>query len=199
MSAMTTPDELQDVLLDVLPPQGDWTEEEYLWLTDKTSRPIEYTDGYIEVLPMPTDEHQGILGFFHLLLFPFLQQRGGVVRFSPLRLRLRPRKFREPDLLILLDAQDARRGNRYWNGADLVMEIVSADKPARDLVEKRGEYAAAGIPEYWIVNPLDETIAVLTLRDGTYVEHGVFARGARATSILLPGFSVVVEEVFEAR
>ncbi|MGN6758293.1 MAG: Uma2 family endonuclease, partial [Thermomicrobiales bacterium] len=88
--------------------------------------------------------------------------------------------------------------DRYWLGADLVLEVVSADEPARDLITKRREYAEAGIPEYWIVNPLDTTITVLVLRDGQYTEHGVFTRGQRATSALLPEFAVDVAEVFAA-
>ena len=100
--------------------------------------------------------------------------------------------------MLLLDAKDPRRQNRYWQGADLALEVVSADKPERDLVEKRGDYAEAGIPEYWIVNPETETITVLRLEDAAYVEHGVFARGAEAASALLPGFSVSVDAVFDA-
>src|SRR4051812_34174922 len=196
MSTMTTTDELHQALLELLPPQGGWTEEEYLWLTDDTNKLIEFTDGFIEVLPMPTDEHQGISGFFYLALVQYLQSFGGVVRYSPLRLRLRAGKYREPDLLLLRDAHDSRRQNRYWLWADLVMEIVSEDKPERDLVEKRADFAEAGIPEYWIVNPLNQTILVLALRDGTYVAHGVFRRGTRATSVILADFAVDVDTVF---
>ena len=77
--------------------------------------------------------------------------------------------------------------------------MVSDDKPERDLVEKRGDYAEAGIPEYWIVNPETETITVLRLEDTTYVEYGVFGRGAEAAgSALLPGFTVSVDAVFDA-
>lgn len=199
MRAMTSPNELQHVILDLLPPQGDWSEEEYLWLTDKTNRPIEYTDGYIEVLPMPTSQHQAIVRFLVFALFGYLQPHGGTVLFAPLRLRLLSGKFREPDVLVLLNATDPRYCDRYWSGADLVVEVVSPDKPARDLVEKRRDYAEAGIPEYWIVNPLDETIAVLRLHDGAYVEHGVFARGAWATSALVPEFAVAVDDVFDAK
>ena len=124
---------------------------------------------------------------------------GGVILYSPLRLRIRPRKFREPDLLLLLDARDPRRQDRYWLGADLVVEIVSPDKPERDLVEKRFDYAEGGIPEYWIVNPLDQTITVLRLDGDEYAEHGVFRRGEQATSALLADFSVAVSAVFDAR
>jgi Uma2 family endonuclease len=192
----TSPREYRRVMLELLPQQGQWSEEEYLWLTDRAERPVEFNDGSIEVLPMPTDSHQGIVLLFARLLFSYLNPRGGVVRFSPLRLRLRDARYREPDILALLDSTDSRREDRYWHGADWVLEVVSPDKPERDLIEKRREYAEAGIPEYWIVNPLDEMITVLTLDSQSYVEHGIFVRGQQATSALLIDFSVSVEEVF---
>ena len=55
-----------------------------------------------------------------------------------------------------------------------------------------------GIPEYWIVNPEDETITVLQLDNQHYTEHGVFGRGATASSVLLPGFALHVESVLDA-
>jgi Uma2 family endonuclease len=99
---------------------------------------------------------------------------------------------------LVLDAKNPRRQNRFWQGADLTLEVVSADKPERDLVEKRGDYAKAGIPEYWIVNPETETITMLRLEDTAYVKYGVFGRGAEAVSPLLPGFSVNIDAVFDA-
>jgi Uma2 family endonuclease len=90
-----------------------------------------------------------------------------------------------------------RRQDRFRIGADLVLKVVSHDKPERDLDEKRSDYAEGGIPEYWIVNPLDETITILRLSDAAYVEHGTFGRGALATSALLEGFAVGVDAVFD--
>ncbi len=187
-----------DLLGEILPPQGNWSEEEYLVLTDHRTRLIEFTDGLLEILPMPTDKHQAILGFLYYLFLTFIEPRGGIVRFSPLRLRIRPGKFREPDLLLLLSATDSRRQDRFWLGADLALEVVSVDKPDRDLVDKRGNYAEAGVPEYWIVNPATETITVLRLRDEGYEEAGTFRRGDSAASILLPEFAVAVAAVFDA-
>jgi Uma2 family endonuclease len=63
-------------------------------------------------------------------------------------------------------------------------------------VTKRQEYAKAGIPEYWIVDPSLETITVLTLNGNRYDEHGLFGRGAVASSVLLPGFGADVAEAF---
>ena len=190
--------ELAALLSDVLPPQGAWSDEGYLWLTDRTRRLIEFTDGHVQELPMPTDTHQAVLAFLYRLFHEHLDPRGGIVRFSALRLRIREGKFREPDLLMVRDRSDPRRQDRYWLGADLVVEVVSPDAPDRDLVEKRADYAEGGIPEYWIADPRDETITVLALEGETYVERGVFGRGGTAVSTLLEGFAADVSAVFDA-
>ncbi|MEI7645303.1 MAG: Uma2 family endonuclease [Chloroflexales bacterium] len=190
--------ESDGLTVDFRPLQGLWTEEQYLKLTDQTNHFIEFTDGVIEVLPMPTDSHQVILLFMYDLLRTFLAQIGGKVLVSPLRLQIRPGKQREPDILLVRDASDPRRQNRFWQGADLVAEIVSPDDPERDTVEKVADYAEAGIPEYWIVNPEAETITVLTLQGDAYAVHGVFQRGEVANSILLAGFSADVSAVLDA-
>ena len=188
----------ENFIFDTLPRQGKWTEEEYLSLTDATNRMVEFTDGVLEPLPMPTNTHQLLLRFLFLALHAYLEPRQGIVLFAALRLRLREGKYREPDLLALLDVDDARCQDRFWTGADLVAEVVSKDKPSRDLVQKKREYAKAGIPEYWIVDPQQESVIVYRLQGKRYVRHGVFRRGQRATSALLPDFSVNVTDLFNA-
>src|SRR5688572_8840653 len=131
--------------LDLLSLQGLWTEAQYLRLSDQTNHLIEFTDGFIEVLPMPTDNHQVILLFLYDLFKAFTQVLGGKVLVAPLRLLIRPGKYREPDILLVRDANDPRRQNAFWLGADLVVEIVSSSQPERDLVEKPADYAEAGI------------------------------------------------------
>ncbi len=183
----------------LFPAQGEWSEDDYLWLTDHTRHLVELRDGHLEVLPMPTDEHQRIVLFLYRALYAFLATQAiGIVLVAPLRLHLHTGRYREPDLLLLVSATDERRGNQFWTGADLVLEVVSPDDPQRDLVRKRQEYARAGIPEYWIVNPATEQIMVLRLEEGAYVEHGIFPRSMEATSVLLEGFSVAVTAVLDA-
>ena len=203
MTRMTGPanasqEALNALLCETLPRQGAWNDEGYLWLTDYSRRLIEFTDGYIEELPMPTSTHQAILAFLYELFRDYLRPRGGIVMFSALRMRIREGKFREPDILLLRHRSDPRYQDRYWLGADLVAEVVSPDDPQRDLVEKRADYAEGGIPEYWIADPRDDTITVLVLKGGAYVEHGVFRRGTVATSPLLEGFVADVAAVFDA-
>ena len=191
-------DALASLLCDLLPSQGSWGDEAYLWLTDHTSRLIEFTDGHVQELPMPTFTHQAVLLFLYRLFHDYLEPRGGVVMVSALRMRIREGKYREPDLPMFRDRSDPRCQDRYWLGADLVVEVVGPDDPDRDLVEKRADYAEGGIPEYWIADPRDETITVLALAGDEYVEHGVFGRGGTATSPLLEGFAAGVSAVFDA-
>lgn len=189
---------LEPAIVALLPEQGTWSDGDYLWLTRSTSRLVEFTDGSIELLVPPTERHQAIAAGLLIAWHAFMQSIGGRVLVAPLRLRLGPRRFRKPDLLLLRSAEDPRRHDDYWEGADLVVEIVSPDNPDRDLVTKRAEYAEAGIPEYWIVDPWSETITVLRLSDAGYAEHGVFGRGERAGSALFEDFAVSVDAVFDA-
>ena len=193
---LVTPD--GDPAIDLQPLQGLWTEAQYLRLTGGRRRLLEFTDGTLEILSMPTDRHQVIVRHLLLTLFPKAAAHGGTVLFAPMCVRIRAGKFREPDLVVLRDPGDPRRGNDFWTGADLVVEVVGPDEPDRDLRHKRADYAEARIPEYWIVNPIDETVTVLVLAEDSYVDHGVFRRGQQARSVCLRDCSLDVTSVFEA-
>jgi len=182
----------------LFPSQGAWSEEEYLGLSG--NRLVEFSDGFLEVLPMPTTSHQALVAILYGLLFAHVEQRDlGKVLFAPLRVRLWPGKFREPDLVFMRKAHLRRVGEEFWDRADLVMEVVSGDveNRRRDLVSKRREYARARIPEYWIVDSQKAAIVVLRLAGRRYIVHGSFTQGSQATSPLLPGFTVNVSAVFE--
>lgn len=184
----------------LFPMQGDWSEIEYIGLS--TNHLVELNDGKLEVLIMPTEWHQDIVLFMYQALMSFAKPRSlGKVFVAPIRVRLWDKKFREPDIVFMLTQNSHRRTNKFWNGADLVMEVVSEDDPDRDLVTKRQEYAQANIPEYWIVDPRDCTITVLTLDESSqvYRESGRFTQERTAQSKLLDGFSVSVTETFAER
>lgn len=79
-------------------------------------------------------------------------------------------------------------------GADIVVEVLSQDRN-RDLLMKRNEYASAGIREYWMVDPRDDRVSVLTLRDGEYVVQNEAEKTGAVTSSVLSGFSIDVAEI----
>lgn len=184
----------------LFPPQGEWSEEEYFTLESITGARVELTDGRIEVLPMPTIRHQLILQWLFKAIDAFVSARSlGLVLVSGTRVRLRAKNIREPDI-VFIRHDPARITNQFLRGADLAVEIVSADDPARDYVTKRGEYAAAGIGEYWIVDPFENRVQVLALSPSgvEYQLVGDHRCGERAASRVLAGFEISVAELFAA-
>src|SRR5438552_4482295 len=161
------------------PPQGHWSEERYLELDDTLGdRPrLELANGCLEVLPVPIEPHEFIMVFMFRLLDAFTRAHApGLVMPSGTKIRLRPRKrrgaadFRLPDVLYLAKENFHLRHREYWDGADLVVEVVSGGSKdrRRDLVTKVKEYAAAGIREYWIIEPRKRFVRVYTLEGKKY-------------------------------
>jgi len=186
-------------LVTQFPRQGEWTEEQYLNLDNHQL--VEFDAGVLEFLPMPSAAHQWILGFLYQLLHAWsAQHQRPRPLFAPIPVSIRTSKYREPDLL--LPRHTPAPDDRDISTPVLVLEIVSPDAKSqrRDHTEKRRDYAQAGIPEYWIVDPETETIIVLTLPEGQheYLTHGEFRPGQTATSKLLEGFTVDVTACFAA-
>ena len=149
---------------------------------------------------MPTWLHQLIVDFLHSNLKQFVKSRSlGFTAFAPLPVWIGKGLYREPDI-VFAKANRMRGSKEPPEGADLVMEVVSDSKEARDrdFVKKRIDYASAGIPEYWIIDPSTETITVLVLVNGEYQLHGEFLPGMSATSVILSGFEVNVKSCFDA-
>jgi len=182
----------------LFPGQGQWSEEEYLALD--TNHFVEFSHGCLEVLEMPTESHQDFALLLYELLRQFVKPRNsGKILLAPFRIQLWPGKYREPDVIFMLAENSRRRSEHYWIGADLVMEIISPNDRNRDVVTKRHEYAQAGIPEYWLIDPQSKTITVFALQGTLYTVHGEFGLGAQATSRLLAGFTVDVALIFAAQ
>jgi Uma2 family endonuclease len=181
------------------PPQGIWTEREYLDLD--TNQLIEFVDGCLEFLPVPTLFHQRIAEWLYEVLKAWIVAKalGGEVHLAPLRVRTLKGKIRQPDIVYLL-SEHLRGLHRPPQGAKLVMEVVSGGKKnrGRDLIEKRREYARAKIAEYWIIDPKMRRVTVLVLDGKEYRVHGRFAPAEQATSVVLAGFAVSVSDLFAA-
>jgi Uma2 family endonuclease len=178
----------------LFPPQGHWTEHDYFALD--TNRIVELSNGRLEVAPMTTTLHQMLVMFLYEALVAHVRAHDlGTVLVASLPVRLWPGQIREPDVVFMHKAHAARIGYKCWDGADLVMEVVSDDPESRkrDLVEKRREYARGGIAEYWIVDPVEERVTVLRLAGKRYVVHCEARSGETAESHLLPGFALAVD------
>ena len=78
---------------------------------------------------------------------------------------------------------------------DLVVEILSPSTAARDRTLKRSLYARHGVREFWLVDPEEGTITVMSLGEGGFETAGVYRKGQSLTSPTLPGFAVGLDEI----
>ena len=79
-----------------------------------------------------------------------------------------------------------------------MIEILSSGDKKRDTVKKKAVYEKYWVKEYWIVDPNAETISVFILEEKVFQERGIYKRNQVLESPLLPGFSLVLEDVFQS-
>jgi Uma2 family endonuclease len=100
---------------------------------------------------------------------------------------------RNPDLGVVL-----RGAAKDWRGRRLpalAAEVVSRGSVKRDYETKREEYLGYGLLEYWIVDPLERRVTVLTRRGDVWAE-AVFRDEQVIGSLVLPGFATTVAELW---
>jgi len=176
------------------------TFEEYLAL-DYEGGLAEWVDGEVRLYVSATVLHQQIVEFLHLLLGFFCEATGvGVTKLAPYAMEaVLGGAGREPDLTFIAAARalGVLSRSHLTGRPDLVVEVVSNDSTRRDNEEKFREYQAAGIPEYWIIDPRpgSQTARFYTLAGGVYQplaeEDGI------VRSTIVPGFWLRTEWLFE--
>ena len=176
--------------------------DEFLALGETDER-MELIDGVLYIMPTATTDHQFILTqllwYFVSYLDSFAEPPA---RFYPdITTILSPelRRVVEPDLLVILAGRDDIRSVRHVEGVpDIVIEILSSDRN-RDLVRKRQLYAEAGIREYWIFDPVNDTVIPMELPNGEYIERPTLTAADTLATPLLPGLSIPLADIFHHR
>jgi len=175
------------------------TWEEFVeWCDEDTW--AEWVDGEVTVFVPAAIPHQQIMAFLIFLLRLFAGAHGsGTVLSAPTLMRLPSRPSgREPDLLFVSrDHEDRIRHTWIEGAADLVIEIASPESEERDWETKRAEYAAAGVPEYWVLDYGPRDAAFFQLgADGQYVRASLDETGVYHSKVL-PGFWLRVKWLWQ--
>jgi Uma2 family endonuclease len=179
------------------PKQGEWTYDDYMKLLDDGRR-YEILNGVLLLIPSPKDSHQKtVLRIAHYLLVNVEFAALGQVRMAPEDVILGPKNVFQPDVLVVLNEHLERLTEAGVMGApDLTVEVLSPSTALDDRVDKHREYALAGVPEYWMVNPETKVVEVFVLEGKEYRSLGEFGGKDQIPSLVLPGLPVHVEQFF---
>ena len=123
----------------------------------------ELIDGQIYYMAPPSRRHQDILSFLHLAIGNYIAQNNGECKVYPapfaVFLSINASNYLEPDISVICDKE--KLDERGCNGApDWIIEIVSPSSRPMDYYIKLSLYRSAGVREYWIVDPIKQTILV---------------------------------------
>ncbi|MEI6044676.1 MAG: Uma2 family endonuclease [Chloroflexota bacterium] len=173
-------------------PNGSYiTYEDFLEWADEDTL-AEWRDGRIEMSGPASRRHQEISGLLYEVFTTFVHIFDlGVVLQNPFQMKLPGKRGsgREPDLLFVAKANLSRLENGLVRGpADLVVEVVSPESEWRDRHDKFQEYAAGGVPEYWLIDPTQQQVQFYRLNDQAQYQNQTLDTADRYYSLALPNF-----------
>jgi Uma2 family endonuclease len=176
-------------------PRRRMTEEEFVaWIGEKTR--AEWVDGKVVMMSPVNSEHDMLVFWMRALIQFYSESRDlGVVRGPEFMVRLDQRRRLADVLFVSSDRADIVGQNYVAGAPDLIVEVVSPESPARDYREKFADYQAAGVKEYWIVDPAARRMEAHHLfRGRKYRPIPEAVDGIH--SIVLPGFRLRSQWVF---
>jgi Uma2 family endonuclease len=157
----------------------------------------EIIEGELFEMPGPNSDHATAVINLILLLAPFVKALGGRMFTAPIDVFMPGADPVQPDIVVLMPDRLGLVNIRGVDGVpNLLIETLSPSSLNHDRLRKRELYARAGVGEYWLVDPVTQTIEVLVLDGGTY---RLLVRGGADESVrseVLPNASFSVSAVF---
>lgn len=174
-------------------------------LKTESAQPVELIDGAFVMQASPSSEHQQISAALMAQLYNYLEGKQCKVFAAPFDVRLFESKDDEPkdvDTVVVPDISVICDKNKIdekgCKGApDMIIEILSPSTQRQDRFAKLRLYQAAGVKEYWLVDPVSKVVQVMTLQDGRYELTEVGEAHDRLKVGCLTDYVIDLEKVFQ--
>ena len=155
----------------------------------------ELIDGQIFYFATPKVIHQRLLGFLYRKISDYIEENDGEceVLIAPIKVWLVEdnKNYLEPDVIVICDSDKIKEDGCY-GASDLVIEVASKSTSKRDYGIKMLKYRTAGVKEYWIVDPIKNTVMVYWFEDET--QNELYALSDEIEFHLFPGLKVRLSE-----
>ena len=161
----------------------------------------ELLDGELVMVAAPNLKHQKVQRRLGQRLGQFIDAHDlGELLFAPCDVVLSDTDVVQPDLLFVSRERGhlLSGGENVQGAPDLVVEILSPATADRDRGYKRELYARHGVAEYWLVDPIAETVSVHCQREGTLTRTHTFTRTQTLRSPLLTGLEIRLDDIFSS-
>ena len=176
-----------------------FTYEDYL-ATPKDER-YELLDGDLMMVPAPNVKHQRVSAQLYVQLHRFINDHGlGTLLYAPCDVVLSDVDVVQPDILFVSRDREEEliKPDNVRGAPDLVIEILSPSTETKDRGLKHDLYGRHGVTEYWLVDPIAETVSIHRQRGGVLVATNTFGRGQTLRSPLLAGLELHLDDIFSS-
>jgi len=172
-----------------------WNYEEYYCLDDDQRHEI--IDGNLLMAPSPDMWHQSWVGELYTVIRNQVQrQKMGKVFLAPFDVVLDAENTVQPDLIFVATANlGIIQPRAIFGTPNLLVELVSPSSVRRDRYDKKDLYARFGVQEYWIGDPANKSLEILTLKEGRYELLCAAESKGKLTSLAIPGLEFDLTEI----
>jgi Uma2 family endonuclease len=162
-------------------------------------RRFELYDGEVWEMPSPMPRHQEAVLNAVELLREHARRTKARVFVAPLDIVFSKYNVAQPDVVYFLPerAHLIKPDKVTRDRPDLAVEVLSPGTEGNDRGRKLRMFARYGVPEYWILDPVDHTLEILSLRGDFYATTLKAGGDTVVSSTLLPDLSFPVSRLFE--
>ena len=175
-----------------------YTYQDYLELPDDGKR-YEIISGDLIMPPAPKTIHQKVALKIEYELLKFNdKETKGELFHAPYDVIMSDMNVVQPDILFVKTENLGIVTDKNIDGApDLIIEILSPSSGYYDQIKKKETYARFGVKEFWIVDPIKQSIEIFLNKENEFELKQRLNREGEATSEVLNGFHVDLEEIFK--
>ena len=162
----------------------------------------ELTDGELRMMASPSDLHQAALAELEAQFRVYLRGKYCLGRQAPYDVKLvfpsgdPPTKTVVPDYSVICDR--SKITDQGCIGApDLVVEVLSPSTAGYDKSKKMDLYEAAGVREYWLLDPAKKRLTVWLLEDGVFKNCTVYIGPVKVPVSVLDNLEIDLDLVFD--
>lgn len=176
--------------------------EEFLELTEASDQRFELIDGVVYNLASPSYKHQHAVHELHGAFYIWFKGKSCTPLTSPYDVTFMKEVDNicvvQPDILVICDKDQIDEKGKYKGIPTLVVEVLSPSTRSKDLIKKLDLYKRCGVPEYWVVDPMQDLITVYALNEEDITDHRVYTKNNSDSvrSISFEGLVIPLEDIF---
>ncbi len=173
---------------------GPFTWDDFVTLPDDDKR--ELFDGVLIEVDVPTYSHEAIVAMLIMFIGNWAMEHGGDVIASGYKVKVSPKRGVMPDVQYHRPGRPVSQQSMTEGAPDLGVEVISPTSGRHDRVTKLEYYRSIGMPEYWLVDPSEQSLHRFVLIDGSSYRVEAYEGDRNFSPDTFPGLEIPLAQLW---